>query len=177
MLKFVMKKFTPVIPEPHSGQSKAGWELFAKDQWLTDVWQERIGGNWQFVDKLACRNMSAASRLHALELGILSSARWIAVELEKAPGPLPAGEARVYGVGLDLLPRGSGSYGLRLAHDLKREDLGAVGDNGAPWIAVGPYLQVMAPKPCASREQALTALIEHAAPWIAAALDEELEKP
>lgn len=110
----------------------------------------------------------AASLLHALELGIAAAARWIAVELLRDPVPLGDREPRVEqadGVALALW----GQFLCGPWPGYSRH----VEDHGDHWDAHG--CKGPLPQWCATREQALAVLIEHAAPWIAAALVKEVE--
>ena len=119
----------------------------------------------------------AASLLYAFEQGVSAMARWIAVELLKDPGPLPVGDERVYGVGLELLQHDS-PWRLKLAHDLARDDCGGIYRDARQWNTVEACDIDMIPQRsvCASAEQALAVLIKHAAPWIAAALVAEANR-
>jgi hypothetical protein len=115
-------------------------------------------------------SLSAASMLHALERGIASAARWIAVELLKNSAPPAEGE-KVEGVALWVNPWDVFGKQLRVSH----APLGVYTTSGvAPsyrawWLdqRLGYF---------AVEEQALAVLVSHAAPWIAAALAEELKR-
>lgn len=117
----------------------------------------------------------AASFLHALELGVAAAARWIAVDLLDDPAPPPVGEERVYGVGLVLAHR-SDYCRLQLLTDLQVDDLGGVYHDGRQWNT--SEMRDMNPPRvvCATKEQALAVLVEHAHRWIAAALAKEAER-
>jgi hypothetical protein len=109
----------------------------------------------------------AASLLHGLELGIASAARWIAVELLKDQTP-PADEEKVEGVALWLNLWDYHGKQLRASY----APLGVYSTTGvAPSYRTWWFDQQLGY--FAAEEQALAALIEHAAPWIAAALVKE----
>jgi len=129
-------------------------------------------------------SLAAASLLHGFELGIAATARWIAVELLKHPAPptMAAKRRGIDGVALWLVQaqRGKPSRTLRL-HSASTEGgahvvLGTVDQAGPVYTtisnAVGASGHVYQ---LATKEHALAALIEHAAPWIAVALLKEVE--
>lgn len=116
----------------------------------------------------------AASFLHALELGVAVAARWIAVELLYDPAGPAKGEERVHGVGLVLAHR-NGYQRLQLLTDLKVDDLGGTYHDSRQWNCVEMRDMNLERVVCASKEQALSILIKHAAPWIAVALVKEIE--
>jgi len=110
----------------------------------------------------------AASLLHALELGVAAAARWIAVELLRDPAPPAEGE-EVEGAVLWLVPWDRPATQLRVSY----APLGVYDPRDGTlktwWhdVQFGRF---------AAEEQALAALISHAAPWIAVALVKELDR-
>lgn len=116
----------------------------------------------------------AASLLHALELGLAVAARWIAVELLKDPTKNATTDA---GVLLSVVKASDlrGSENEILFHGLHA--LGKVIEQNAHTWSVTEFEDDLSQAEtvlCASREQALAVLVEHAAPWIAAALVKEV---
>jgi hypothetical protein len=120
----------------------------------------------------------AASLLHGLELGVSASARWIVVELLKDPAP-PAEDERAEGAALWLKLAEKHSPALFTVMSSAGE-LGVVGvSNVQPMHAPGTCwwyscsMALVSVGQRAAQEQALAALIEHAAPWIALELVKE----
>ncbi|MCK9355599.1 MAG: hypothetical protein M0R22_00390 [Dehalococcoidia bacterium] len=121
-----------------------------------------------------------ASLLHALELGVAAAARWIAVELLRDSTPPGEGErtenVSLYTVFPTATPFSATLWLTGLGHAgtigqvSMDEPLAGVNVFRASWLADND-----GPVDCASSEQALAALIEHAAPWIATALAKEIE--
>lgn len=156
-------------------------EVWASDCWLFTLKTGNEGEQPPLLVHLhgetGMRTCEVASLLHALELGVAAAARWIAVELLKDPTPPPLGDERVYGVGLALLPRDAYCL-LQLLTDLRVDDLGDIRYDSRQWNTAEMRDMNPARVVCASSEQALAVLIEHAAPWIAAALAKEIvEEP
>jgi hypothetical protein len=183
MLKFKIGREEPITPPPLSGQ-QLGYELMAgpDNVWINDFWPEQQSTSWIYVDRLAGHNKPAASLLHGLELGIVAAARWIAIELLKDPAP-PAN--CISGVGLWLVQVENHEPPL-MALWSPLGELGVVGVSnvqpthvwGTSWWISCPLAHPLAQSPSrsyASSEQALATLIEHTAPWIAAALAKEVQ--
>ena len=174
MLKFIMKREDPVSPEPLSEQ-RLGFELeTASGVWLTDVWADLVvpAHGWLYVDRIERCNHGAASLLHALELSIASAARWIAVELLKDPTP-PGNNAE--GAALYLAEWDYTGHCLRVASRDESMPIGVIKRELATRWDVHAH-RLFGPTICVSKEQALSVLIEHAAPWIAGAIEKELEE-
>lgn len=125
-----------------------------------------------------CSSCDTASMLHALEMGITSAARWIAVELLKRPNQ-PAKKKIVDGVALWIVRTSKESHTVRLhssnskrgSHIVlgtldQREELCGISDVIGAIDCTGWY---------ATKEQALSTIIYHSASWIAAALVAEIE--
>jgi len=130
-------------------------------------------------------SVAAFSPLHALELGVAATARAIAVELLRDPTPSVEGE-KVEGIALWLndkpIPARLGAIRYLRGSLFAADYVGLVDTTRVPGkrdeVTIGGILGRNRDDEmnCASEEQALAALIEHAAPWIAVALAEELEK-
>lgn len=166
-----MKREDPVSPEPLSGQ-RLGFELeTASGVWLTDVWADLVvpAHGWLYVDRIESCNNGAASLLHALELGIASAARWIAVELLKDSRY----EQYEEGVALYLDEHDPTRKDLHMNAGRVHERFGGVFKNG-DWSCTLVRDRFPIPIVRASQEQAIAALIEHAAPWIATAIYDEV---
>ena len=129
-------------------------------------------------------NMNAASPLQALELGIASAARWIAVELLKN-SPAETGVTEEVSLWLarddHSAPDAIHDENLWLGHSgtvtyMHLFMYPQMLDHHAPaesWRVQGDQIPRHL-KICASKEQALELLIYHATPWIAAALAKEV---
>ena len=127
-----------------------------------------------------CSSHDAASLQHALELGIASGARWIAVELLKHSKP-PTKKKIVDGVALWIVGVGTskefhtvrlhssnskrGSHIVLGTLDI-REELCGISDVISSIDCTGW---------CATKEQAIDIIIHQSAPWIAAAIVEQIE--
>jgi hypothetical protein len=183
VLKLTLKREAPIEPPPLSGQ-RIGFELeTSSGVWLTDVWADLVvpAHGWQYVDRIERCNKGAASLLHALELGIASAARWIAVELLKDPTPSAEDEQVVPGslwleVRFHELSDGRTETWSTLCS--QGEFLGAVNSISRGAIHLPGSWEIDGyrdEREFASQEQALAVLIEHATPWIAVALEKEIE--
>lgn len=166
MLRLAIGKFEG---EPYHG-------VRLGEAWGGPLIRTTLGGHIVWAPGFREQGQAAASLLHALELVIAASARWIAVELLKDPAP-PADGEKVVGVALWLEDR-DGSHVLMAALDGKLRN-GRVYTHAGGAIAIRPRL-ISAQGidedrvACASEEGAFAALIEHIAQWIAAALVKEV---
>jgi hypothetical protein len=112
-----------------------------------------------------------ASLLHALELGVLVTARWLAVELLKDPAPpVTATQPMIY---LSGDPEHEPSLRVYLSPNINFGGYDALTYGLCCVRLTGPR-HLDTARFYASREQALAVLIEHAAPWIASALEKEI---
>jgi hypothetical protein len=136
----------------------------------TDVDPDAPADAWRlYVLRGSCREY-VANPLHGLEQGVAAVARWIAVELLKSPAP-PVGDTEVEGVEgvvLWLEPWDRTAKQLRVSYAPLGVYAPRDGTIRVWWhdVQLGRF---------AVEEQALAALVKHAAPWIAAALMREIE--
>jgi hypothetical protein len=138
--------------------------LFSVD----DPWVESVNGlvpPWRLYVLQYGREKYAASLTHGLELGVAAVARWLAIELLKNPSEPAAGES-VGGCRLWM----AGPYLMRSFTDWSMR----VEQHEDHWDAHGIGSRVI-PGEFACQEQAIAALIEHAAPWIALELAKEVQ--
>jgi len=174
MLKFIVQS-KPFEPPDH----RAKLLVLLRDMPILTI--NELHGNYTQLWDISGTREQTASLLHGLELGIASAARWIAVELLKKPAPptTAAKKKGIDGVALWLAKNGDLSCTLRLH---------SANVKGGAHLVLGTIEQsevytlasdiIDAPgRAClfATREQALAALIEHGAAWIAAALVKEIE--
>ena len=140
--------------------------VLVQDRTLVTI--DRVRGHFTQIWDVTGTRKPAASLLHGLELGVAAATRWIAVELLKDQTS-PVEYEEIEGVALVLRARDS-YWRLQLAHGLARDDCGGVYQDSRQWNTVETRDMVPQRSVCATKEQALAVLIEHAAPWIAAAL-------
>ena len=161
----------------------------SKETDIEDSWYEIYAGQCKkelFVvtSKLRIYTVSempseiAASPLHAFEMGVRASSRWIAVELLKHPNPPTKGKM-VEGVALWTTKRAKDNYEIFLmTQKATQGTLGVFTDTPVLYSVYGLIDTMPLNIPAgnhASKEGAIATIIQHAAPWIAAALVAEVE--
>lgn len=166
----------------HAPDGLLFWFRRAPGRGLPVWWVNTIGEPMHDPDCTcgAGDSVAAFSPLHVLELGVAATARAIAVGLIKHPAPptMAAKRRGIDGVALWLVQEQKTSRTLRL-HSASTEGgahvvLGTAGQAGPVYTTISDAVGASG-RTCqlASQEQALAVLIEHAAPWIAAALVKE----
>lgn len=163
-------------------QQNGSIDGYAGEQYLFTIMADK----WCVLTCTELALSECASLLHALETGIAASARWTAVGLLKDPArrsdtPYVPGRVALCLEQHAGYPHGSlpdealwlwaGPSGHWL-----RGLLYPAPTSGYPpetWVAQASSVP-RERRMCASKEQALSVLIERAAPWIAAALEKEI---
>lgn len=173
MLKFKVD-LVKVDNEDKAHGKLDGLQVSVRDHCIFSVDRTR-GGYVQLWDVSGTRQ-PAASPNHAFEMGVRAAARWIAVALLADPKP-PAKGKMVTDVALWLTKRAKDNHELFLMTQKAAQGTMGVFSKSHHFCTVYGLIDLPSIAiPVANRassEGAIAKIIEHAAPWIAAALVEE----